>query len=67
MKLANASEFVSDITSFAASFAAGAPVWVNGKLGCGVVSVSLVTSTYTHYDNQVCYQELLSFCEYDSE
>ena len=67
MKLANASELLSDVISFAASFAGGEPVWVNGKLGCSVVSVPLGSSTYSQSDNQICYRELLSFCEYDSE
>lgn len=67
MNLANSNESLSDLITFASYSADGANIWVGGGSGCTLLSAPSSSESYTKIENQVCYAEYVSICEFDSE
>ena len=67
MKLANSSEYLTELRSFANAYAGGSSTWVSGKSGCTLLSLPFGSTTYSVFADQICFAEHISFCEYDSE
>ena len=66
MKLVYSNEYLNDLIPFASSTSNGNSVWVDGRNGCSLL-VPTGSSAFFNLDNQVCYPEYNSLCEYYSE
>lgn len=70
MKLVDSNEYLSDLFSIARSwYSDGGFIWVDSNVGCSLLAAPtpMGSASYNKVDNQVCYANFVSFCEYNSE
>ena len=69
MTIAKSNEYISNLVSFASVYTAGGTIFVekNSENECTALVAPPGSSVFTKLNNQICYSELVSFCEFDSE